>query len=260
MKIDLYRRAVCFFSNIAFPIFCPLCGKQVRDGNMLCRTCMENLLDRAKGRKLFVSEPDWCGKCGRRLVSADAFCPECRESDDFMFLDKVCALYPYSPENKDLLTGWKINGERIFSHSFAEILASVLYENSVVCRYRDKPVRDKAPRLKTAVVPVPPRPGKIRKKGWDQIDEVCTLLKRQWHIPVSDCLVRTTKIQQKQLGKAARKMNLKGHIFVKNGYTPPDVCILIDDIITTGATLENCAEALKSKGASFVAGLTLFYD
>ncbi len=206
---------------------------------------------------LFTDEKDWCSKCGHRLVSADKYCPECRESVDFVFLDKVCALFPYSPENKGLLTGWKINGERLFSRAFAEIFATVLNANSVGAR-AGKP--DTIPQLKTAVVPVPPRPGKIRKKGWDQIEEVCRLLKRYWHIPVSNCLVRTTKIQQKQLGKAARKMNLKGHILIKKGYAPPDVSIILDDIITTGSTLENCAEVLKAGGCTRAVGLTLFYD
>lgn len=252
MKFDLYAPLLRLLSAAAFPVFCSLCGRNVPEGMPVCRGCKEKLLQKAAARMLFSPEKDWCGVCGRQLVSADELCPDCRDSRDFVCLDKICALFPYSPEHSGMLSAWKMKGERLYSRIFAEIVAAVLRSNSV-CGAGISPAD-------IAVVPVPPRPGKIRAVGWDQVKELCGILKRVWRVPVSDCLVRTTKIQQKRLGRLARKTNMKGHILMKRNHTPPRVSVIVDDIVTTGATLENCAEVLKSVGCGTAVGLTLFYD
>jgi ComF family protein len=114
--------------------------------------------------------------------------------------------------------------------------------------------------LKDAViVPVPPRPGKVKYSGWDQVDYLVKQLEKHPQcIPVKRCLKRSKSKVQKRLNRTERLENLKGRIYI-NGNTPKHA-IIIDDVITTGSTLEVCAQTLKQAGAENVYGLCLFYD
>ncbi len=211
------------------------------------------MLKAASARLLLEHEADRCSVCGTRLISAENTCPQCREGDGaFRHTDKVCTLFSYTPANAAALSAWKIAGNRLYSSIFAEILATVFAASVLTgkeCKARG-----------IAIVPVPPRPGKIKNTGWDQIEELCRLLRKRYGMPVANCLKRLSAKQQKRLGREERKANIRGQISLKKGKTPPETAILIDDIVTTGATADACAQALKSAGCRFVAVLSLFRD
>jgi predicted amidophosphoribosyltransferase len=110
---------------------------------------------------------------------------------------------------------------------------------------------------------VPPRPGKIRRTGWDQVERLAALLEEArpsgtpaGGIPLSRCLKRLASQSQKELNREQRKKNLRGRILCTK--KPPRSVLLFDDLITTGSTLEACAAALKEGGTERVYGLTLF--
>jgi ComF family protein len=112
-------------------------------------------------------------------------------------------------------------------------------------------------------VPVPPKPGKIKKTGWDQIEYLAKLLEKP-QVPVLRCLERLPSVSQKELNKEKRRENLKNKIVLrKQGNATqalPKTVILFDDVYTTGSTLDVCAAALKSGGAERVYGICLCYD
>jgi predicted amidophosphoribosyltransferase len=112
-----------------------------------------------------------------------------------------------------------------------------------------------------AIVPVPPRPGKFKKAGWDQVEYLARLLERGRgiaQVPVLRCLKRLPSKIQKELNREERMRNLRDRIVVTK--KPPAAAVIIDDVMTTGSTLEVCATALKSGGAEKVYGICLFYD
>jgi ComF family protein len=112
--------------------------------------------------------------------------------------------------------------------------------------------------LPFAIVPVPPRPGKIKKAGWDQVEYLACLLERGRGVPVRRCLKRLASKVQKELNREERMRNLRGRMVLKG--KPPAVAVILDDVVTTGSTLEACAEVLKEGGTEKVYGISLFYN
>jgi ComF family protein len=181
-----------------------------------------------------------CSSCGRPLISETGTCLSCREEEHSF--DGVLALFPYSGNGQRLLAAYKFAKRLCLADFFAEHMAGAL--------------RFAAPR-EPVLVPVPPRPGKIKKTGWDQIACLGKAL-TGLGFPVYPCLKRLPSQSQKELNREERRTNLRGRILcIKK---PPRNPVLFDDVITTGSTLDACASALKGAGSEKVYGLCLFYD
>ena len=137
---------------------------------------------------------------------------------------------------------WKSKEERVISNMFAWILNSALKKMDA-----------------QFIVPVPPRKGKINQKGWDQIDELCSLLQYRYGYKILQLLQRKTVIQQKKLDREGRlqQIGLAYSLKPYHGALPQSV-VLLDDVCTTGSTIESCARLLKEVGIKHVNGLSLF--
>jgi ComF family protein len=158
--------------------------------------------------------------------------------------DSAWPLFRYAGEMRTLVLSYKSRGRRSLAPWFATMLADALRE-----RYPGR-----------IVVPVPPRPGKLRRKGWDQVEDIAGLLERRFGVPVERVLQRADGIEQKALDRVHRASNVRGMIRVREGFCIPVDPLLFDDVMTTGATLSECAAALKSAGAVRVDALALCAD
>ena len=176
----------------------------------------------------------------------------CRENPVLHSTDRVIPLFSYRLWNRELMFRWKMQEERVFSPLFAGLLSDVLRKSGA-----------------EVIVPVPPRKGKIRRNGWDQIEELCTFLEKRYDFRVLRILTRNTSKQQKKLSRSQRLESIKSAYSVcspkafKRALKPfsgrlPDTVWLVDDVCTTGSTLESCAEILKKEGISTVNAVTLF--
>lgn len=194
-----------------------------------------------------------CRICGKVLLSEKDVCAACRTAPILHATDGVFPLHAYRLWKKSLMFAWKMEGRRTLSPVFARMYAAALQQLAPVIGC-DVPL-----------VPVPPRPGKLRERGWDQIDEVCRLLRRRHHKTVLPLLARTSHVQQKKLDRAHRLGSSQSAYVLRPARllrricaAPPPAVVLIDDVLTTGATIEACATQLKRFGVQKVYALTLF--
>jgi ComF family protein len=199
-----------------------------------------------------------CSSCGRPLISEQGICLPCREREPFHF-DGGFVLYPYAGKYRELLKAYKFGKFPSLGNFFALRMLDIL------SRFPPE-----GPSSFTWM-PVPPRPDKLRKTGWDQTSHIAGRLEMLYkqnrtrrfsgdalYLPVCRCLKRLPSKTQKELNREDRKRNLKGRIIrVKDA---PRRVLLFDDVITTGSTLDACAEALKEGGAEKVYTVSLFYD
>ena len=225
---------------------CVICGESSFLAP-LCKKCNSRYFDVKKSL-----EKSRCQCCGKELISTKMTCMQCRENRVLTKTDKVIPLFSYRLWNKELLFLWKIKGLRALSFEFARMVAQALRLSGI-----------------EVIVPVPPRKGKIKKNGWDQIDELCQFLEFWFGFKTFPVLVRNTKTQQKKLNRSSRLETIESAYSVIenkklqkelkrfNGLLPEKVCV-IDDVCTTGATLECCAGLLKDLKIKTVIALTLF--
>lgn len=218
---------------------CVVCGK-VCGVIPVCKEC--------KSSYFSVPEIDGtlCRCCGKQLISEKDVCMECREEVLLVHLDGVFPMFSYRLWNMGLLCRWKLEGERALSVLFSELMNERLIQ--LKRKYGD-----------FVIVPVPPRPGKIREKGWDQVEEVCTFLEYRYGWNVRRILKRLSAVQQKSLDRNHRmEMIGKAYTVRDKVKSVPGLVCLVDDVLTTGSTLESCGRLLKDLGCELVIAVSLF--
>jgi len=226
--------------HFLFPDLCALCGgvlfasDEIRQN--LCKTCLGEI----------ESEQDAkCEVCGKPLISEINICLPCRSNTERSY-ERLWTLFPYTGKYRKLLTAYKFSKKL----GIADFLAQKALE-----------IIEQQPLLKDAViVPVPPRPGKIKENGWDQVEQLVKRMEKLSGYKINRCLKRRKSKVQKELTRMERIENLKGRIYLNLNKPAPKTVLIIDDVITTGSTIEACAAILKENGAEKVYAFCLFYD
>ena len=211
----------------------------------LCKKCFPKLYDFSFEKR--------CSVCGKELISEIGICTRCRQSPGVQSVDGAFSMHCYQLWKKSLLFAWKIEDKRSLSPYFASAF------------YHKLKALEAETGNALCVVPVPPRKGKIRDRGWDQIDELCHYLEKGWAVKILPLLERLSHIQQKKLDRVQRiegissSYRLKKRKWIQRRYPClPEAVVLADDVLTTGSTVEACARELKKLGIKKVFSLTLF--
>ena len=109
-----------------------------------------------------------------------------------------------------------------------------------------------------ALVPVPVHAERRRERGYNQAELLALELARLTSLSMRDLLARRqATTMQHRLDRAGRLRNLRDAFAVRHEARPPPVVILIDDILTTSATLEACASVLRLAGTLHVYGFAI---
>jgi ComF family protein len=105
------------------------------------------------------------------------------------------------------------------------------------------------------VIPVPPQPVRERRRGFDPAGTLASLLARRLGIPEQPCLRRRDH-ERRQVGTSRAQRRRTGRLMIELRAPPPPRALLVDDVHTTGATLDVCARALLAGGCREVAAVT----
>ncbi|HET7418439.1 MAG TPA: phosphoribosyltransferase family protein [Solirubrobacterales bacterium] len=173
-----------------------------------------------------------CTRCGRRLASADPLLGGGPPG-----LDKAWSSASYEGVARDLVGALKFRRLLPVADLMAERIEWLA----------------PAHMLSGAVVPVPPAPARLRRRGFDPAGELAAALAERIEAPLVPCLER--RGSGRQVGR--RRAERVGHPPRINAIeAAPRSALLVDDVLTTGATLTACARALRAAGSSRVVAVT----
>ena len=183
-----------------------------------------------------------CPKCGRPQASG-IVCSNCRERQTQ--IDGIRSPFRFDGAMREAIHQLKYRNLKAIAPCLAELLAHYLESN---------------PLPGEALIAVPLHPKRLRERGYNQSQLLAWKLAKLINLPViEDCLIRVkeAKPQVKAANLEERRKNVADAFACQNRKVSDKRVILIDDVCTSGATLQSCAQALKSEGAISVWGLTL---
>lgn len=223
--------------DLVFPPLCPVCRGMLGAGRRdpLCGTCWRGM-DRIG--------PPWCRCCGIPL-GIEGLCGLCRERRPRFAYARAAARY--GGLVRDAIHAFKFGGRRGLAEPLGDLLAG-LGLSALPGAVPD------------FLVPVPLHRRRERERGYNQALLVARRLERAWGVPVAaDVLVRlTATAPQTHLDAPARRRNVRKAFSVCR---PEAIAgrhvVLVDDVLTTGATAGECARVLTRAGASAVGVLTI---
>ncbi len=245
-RIEILKGLILFregFWNLLFPRPCVFCGLARQGGGpCLCGPCQEALHT--------LAQP-WCEVCGfpaeidYTVPEENFVCARCRlESPPF---DRARSIVMYESAFKGLMTFYKYQGQPGALDEIRHLLKAYHLENSET--YVD-----------LIVVPVPLHQSKCQSRGFDQAVLLARQVARVFNLPLAPSVmqrVRDTETQTR-MNRNKRIENMKGAFAVRDtGLIEDRRVLVVDDVMTTGATVSEVSKVLKKAGAGWVEVLTL---
>ena len=223
------RRWLSTLMDTVYPPHCVVCG---RLGAWVCDGCTADIA---------VFRAPLCRQCGKS-IDAPGVCSECRAEESY--LAGMCAVGPHRPPLQQIIHAFKYTGVRVLSGPLGALLED---------RWR----RDRLPI--DGIVPVPLHSARQRQRGYNQSILLADELGARLGLPVHPELLVRARNTRSQVGLSGgeRWANVWGAFRCPTDQFPGTRLLLIDDVMTSGATLQACAHALRERGAASVWALTL---
>ena len=209
-----------------FPARCLLCGARASGDRDLCDGCAADL-----PRNLVC-----CARCALPLKLAAALCGECLKREPPFAA--TFAPFEYAHPLDMLLVRLKFARNLAAGRVLTQLALDALVKNRVA--------------VPQAIVPVPLHRHRLRERGYNQARELARPLAQTLGIPMCELLVRSrATTAQSDLDARARRRNMRGAFDVVTTDIPAHVA-LVDDVMTTGTTVRECAGMLRRAGVQRV--------
>lgn len=218
-------------TDILYPHRCPICESLVDKQGEICREC---------GYKVkYITEP-FCMVCGKPLEQEGReLCGDCTgRKHNFV---RGVAAFAYTKELKQSIYRFKYSNHREYA---------AFYGDSIL-RLKGQIIRSWQPEV---IIPVPLHPKRLKNRGFNQAELIAGRIGAGLGLPVDGrTLIRTVNTApQKTLNDKERAQNTKKAFQLTENIVKYRKVLLVDDIYTTGATLDSCAEVLLQAGVKKV--------
>jgi ComF family protein len=216
--------------DLFFPPWCIGCG---REGKYICDACRQNLP---------LISPPVCAVCGRPLT-IDNTCPGCIEWP--VAIDGIRSPFLFDGAIRKVIHEFKYRNLKAAAPLLADFLHDFLKDD---------------PLPADVLVPVPIHQKRQRERGYNQSSLVARELGKMSGLPlVEDCLIKkvNTPPQVRTASVSERRKNIADAFICADGRLQGKRVLLVDDVSTSGATLNACAGVLKTAGAASVWGLVI---
>ncbi len=225
-------------ASLFYPPQCVICATDVEPDSYVCVSCSE------KAPRI---RPPFCATCSEPFNGAitDIFtCANCAHRS--LHFETAVAVYRSRGIVRRLVHEFKYGRQQHLRHPIAEWLFQTLGDPRLHGRHFD------------ALIPVPLHPARERERGFNQAELIAEILSRRSGIPLRNVLrrVRYTTTQT-AYDRQERMENLKDAFCLRKNADVRDLrMLLVDDVLTTGSTLSECARVLKDCGALSVHAAT----
>ena len=232
------RSLLARWLDFLYPPACLLCRVSLQKGRYLCQSCCEDLPR--------IKQP-YCMKCGDNIegiVPDDVVCTRCRGVD--YFFDFARSVTSAEGPANEIMHAYKY-GRQIHLHRELALLMEELWNDPRLSVQKNPPL---------VVVPVPLHWRRERWRWFNQSYEIAKTLAQQCNLSCQKALRRTRNTsQQALLDRGHRLANLQGAFQLspreqRLETTRDKPVLLIDDVFTTGSTVEECARVLKEEGGA----------
>ncbi len=227
--------------NCLYPTVCALCQKGLLlTEDHICKSCYSTLESTSQHS---------CYQCAKdlpRWAPSGSKCTHCK--NDAWFVDETISLFRYNSSFKTLLHLIKFDDQDWIINNFKRRIKN---------RLKNSGFETHAPSI---VVPVPLDPKRYRERKFNQSEIIANTVSEDFLIKKQSSIIKRKKCLYPQsfLRKNERKVNLKNVFSIhKKASIAGQWVLLVDDVITTGTTINECAKVLKEAGASRVTALSL---
>jgi ComF family protein len=225
-------------ASLLYPPVCTLCAGNTRAGEHLCEQCD------AKAMRIVAPFCQQCSEPFQGAIATAFTCANCAHRT--MHFDAAVAAYRGRGIVRQIIHDFKYRRQIHLRHLVARWLCAALDDERLRGRQFD------------IIVPVPLHPARLRERGFNQASLLAELLGARISIPSKPLLQRIRyTTTQTALDRAERMENLHNAFRLrKNADVRGLHVLLIDDVLTTGSTLSECARVLKRAGAISVYAAT----